>query len=66
MQDFLVEVQSLWWVDGWFRVDLIHSTYTTSAHDTNKQGRTAGLAKNAQSGPIIGAVQVGDFEAQIR
>ena len=42
-------------------MELIHSTYNTSAHDTNKQGEMVGLAKNAQSGPSIDSVHVDGF-----
>ncbi len=46
---------------GWLWLELIHSTCTTSAHNTNKQGEMVGLVKNAQSGPIIDTVHVGGF-----
>ena len=57
----MLEVQSLGWIDGWFWVELVHTTYTNSAHDTNRQEGMAGLAENTRSGPIIGAVRLGGF-----
>ena len=60
-EDFVVDVHHCGGINGWFWVDLIHSTCRTSAHDTNKQRAMAGLAKNASSGPTIGAVRVGGF-----
>ena len=56
MEDFVVDVHRCGGINGWFWVDLIHSTCTTSAHDINEQCTMAGLAKNAQSGPIIDTV----------
>ena len=61
IEDFVAEVHHCGGINGWFWVDLIHSTYRTSAHDTNKQGGMAGLAKNAWSGSTIGAVCLGGF-----